>query len=248
MRTTIMTQTTSRSTSTRTSTRASCTCEHALRARSLRCTPLDVVSHAPHGSRCSSLTSSHPHTWASLLDLAFLPFYFDLTFTVLFHFSVLMHPEQHTELDTWSPCNTTWAPPRRGVTTPTTSPSPSQKQCLVVWWNLMNPQGNEWNLLYLKNMKITLQAKFSLRWAITNWFTNDSYASSNEDSGCKCAVNKEWKKLETIPANGNVKSKKGGYSGSTKRQKESPLCHIDGHMSPHECGVGTKITQVQRQS
>ena len=27
---------------------------------------------------------------------------------------------------TWTPCNTTCAPPRRGVTTPTTSPSPSQ--------------------------------------------------------------------------------------------------------------------------
>ena len=49
---TIMTQTTSTSTSTRTPTRASCTCEHALRARSF-VTPLDVVSHAPHGSRCS---------------------------------------------------------------------------------------------------------------------------------------------------------------------------------------------------
>ena len=34
------------------------------------------------------------------LDLTILPFYFDLTFTVLFHFSFLMHPEQHTELDT----------------------------------------------------------------------------------------------------------------------------------------------------
>ena len=40
-------------TMTRTPTRASCTtCEHALRARSLRLS-CDVVSHAPHGSRCS---------------------------------------------------------------------------------------------------------------------------------------------------------------------------------------------------
>ena len=46
-----------------------------------------------------SLTSSHLHTWASLLDLTFLPFYFDLTFPVLFHSSVLMHPEPHTDLD-----------------------------------------------------------------------------------------------------------------------------------------------------
>ena len=60
----------------------------------------------------------------------------------------------------------------------------------------------------------------------------------------KAAVDKEWKKLETVPAWNLEKSQeqKGGYSGSTKRQKESPLCFIDGHMSPQECGVGTQIT------
>ena len=30
---------------------------------------------------------------------------------------------------------------------------------------------------------------------------------------------------------------KGGHVGSTKREKESPLCHTDGLMSPQECGV-----------
>ena len=34
-----------------------------------------------------------------LLDLTFLPFYFDLTFPVFFHSSVLMHPELQTDLD-----------------------------------------------------------------------------------------------------------------------------------------------------
>ena len=52
------------------------------------------------GSRCSWV-SLHPHlhTGASLFDLTFLPFYFDLSFPVFFHSSVLMHPEQHTDLD-----------------------------------------------------------------------------------------------------------------------------------------------------
>ena len=48
------------------------------------------------------------------------------------------------------------------------------------------------------------------------------------------AVDKEWKKLETTPAwqpDKGIEQKKGGYSGSTKRQKESPLCCIDGHLS-----------------
>ena len=46
-------------------------------------------------------SSSHPHSHpcAFLFDLTFLPFYFDLSFTVFFHSSVLMHPEPHTDLD-----------------------------------------------------------------------------------------------------------------------------------------------------
>ena len=58
------------------------------------------MSDAPHWLKMFlSLTSSHLHTCAVLLDLAFLPFYFDLSFTVFFHSSVLMHPEPHTDLD-----------------------------------------------------------------------------------------------------------------------------------------------------
>ena len=65
----------------------------------------------------------------------------------------------------------------------------------------------------------------------------------------KAAVDKEWKKLETIPAwNLESQEQKGENSGSTKRQEESPLCFIDGHVSPQQCGVRTKITVVQRQS
>ena len=37
-------------------------------------------------------------------------------------------------------------------------------------------------------------------------------------------------------------------SGSTKREKESPPCHIDGHLSSQECGVGTKAPKIQRTS
>ena len=66
----------------------------------------------------------------------------------------------------------------------------------------------------------------------------------------KAKMDKEWKKLETIPGWNLEKSQeqKGGYSGSTKRQKESPLCKIDGQKSPQERGVGANITEVQRQS
>ena len=45
------------------------------------------------------LTSLHRHTCVVLLDLTFLLFYFDLSFPVFFHSSVLMHPEHYTDLD-----------------------------------------------------------------------------------------------------------------------------------------------------
>ena len=38
------------------------------------------------------------HVWFSLIFI-FLPFYFDLTFPVFFHSSVLMHPDLHTDVD-----------------------------------------------------------------------------------------------------------------------------------------------------
>ena len=47
---------------------------------------------------------------------------------------------------------------------------------------------------------------------------------------------------------GEIEEQEGGYSGSNKRRKESPLCYTDGHLSSQECGVGTKITKVRRQS
>ena len=65
----------------------------------------------------------------------------------------------------------------------------------------------------------------------------------------KAAADKEWKKLETMLAwDLENQEQKGGCSGSTKRQKESPLCYTDGLMSPQKCGVGTKITKIPRQS
>ena len=65
----------------------------------------------------------------------------------------------------------------------------------------------------------------------------------------KAAVDKESKKLEAIqPGSWKSQKWKGGYSGSAKRQEESPLCHIDGHRSSQECGIRTEISEVQRSS
>ena len=63
-----------------------------------------TLSHFDVGVTCTSwlqfwVPSYHPCTCASLLEFTSLTLYFDLSFTVLFHFSFLMHFEQHTELD-----------------------------------------------------------------------------------------------------------------------------------------------------
>ena len=50
------------------------------------------------------------------------------------------------------------------------------------------------------------------------------------------AVDKERKKTRDDSSMEFERSQeqKGGYSGSAKRQNESPLCFIDGHMSPQK--------------
>ena len=59
-----------------------------------------LMAHAPHWLKMFlGPTSLHRHTCVVLLDLAFLPSYFDLSFSVFFHSSVLMHPEHYTDLD-----------------------------------------------------------------------------------------------------------------------------------------------------
>ena len=52
------------------------------------------------------------------------------------------------------------------------------------------------------------------------------HAMKNPDA--KAVVDKEWKKLETVPAwqLDKVKKQEGGYPGGTDRQKQSPLCYI----------------------
>ena len=100
-----------------------------------------------------------------------------------------------------------------------------------------------------KIVKITLQEKDLLRCLFPVWYTGSSRCQKRWKFRVQKPLWKKWKKLETIPAwNLDSQEQKGGYSGSSKRQKESPLCYIDGHLSPQKRGVGTKITEVQRQS
>ena len=101
----------------------------ARRARSLRLSCPDVVSYTPHWLKLSlslhSIPSSHmcgslwPHLPPFLLQHVLLP----SSSTPLSWCTLSRTPTSTT----WTPCKTC-ATPQRGVTTPTTSPSPSQKE------------------------------------------------------------------------------------------------------------------------
>ena len=64
------------------------------------------------------------------------------------------------------------------------------------------------------------------------------------------ALDKEWKKLETIPPwdVSKVKSKKEVIKRGTEKQQQSSLYFIDRLMSFKEFGVGATIPEVQRKS
>ena len=94
--------------------------------------------------------------------------------------------------------------------------------------------------IYRKIKKITSQAKDIIRRHITIGCTSFSDASSD------AAVDKAWKKFETIPAwqLDKVKSKREVILETQRDKKESPHCYIDGHLSSEECRVRTQNSEV----
>ena len=73
-------------------------------------------------------------------------------------------------------------------------------------------------------------------------------ATSDEDSGCNGLRGQGMEKARDNSSMGLGKSQeqKGGYSGSAKRQNESPLCFSDGHMSPQKnAGLEPKLQKYK---
>ena len=66
----------------------------------------------------------------------------------------------------------------------------------------------------------------------------------------KAAVEKEWKKLEKIPAwqLTKVRNKKEVIEEAKKECKTVHFASFDGHLSSQEFGARTSISKVQRQS
>ena len=101
-------------------------------------------------------------------------------------------------------------------------PKDSKKRFMAEKWNLMNPQGKEWNL-YLQNTKTTLQAKDLLRCRITILCTNLFLCLKQWRFWMqKNALDKEWNKPETIPAwvfrGDTVKDDSGAFAVFTEQR------------------------------
>ena len=62
----------------------------------------------------------------------------------------------------------------------------------------------------------------------------------------KAAV-EEARKVASVDS-AKSKEQKRGHSGSRKREKESPLRYIDGHLSSQKFGVRTKVLEIRRTS
>ena len=58
-----------------------------------------VIPHWLKSFMCLHVISSACHDERFSLIFTYLPFYFNLSFPVFFHSSVLMHPDLHTDLD-----------------------------------------------------------------------------------------------------------------------------------------------------
>ena len=97
----------------------------------------------------------------------------------------------------------------------------------------MNPPGNDWNLPSPKIMKDHIAGKrICLDVSLQFGAQVQPDATSDDNSGCESHRGQGMEKARDDPsmAIGQSQEQEGGYSGSSKRQQESPLCHIDGHL------------------
>ena len=111
----------------------------------------------------------------------------------------------------------------------------SSKKCVITMWNLLNVRDNEQNLCSLKKTWRS-HCKWRMYFQYTLQCCAEIYsdATSDEDSGCqKLPLTRNGRSSRQFQ-HGFWKNQEqeGGYSGSTKRCKESPLCYTGGHMSP----------------
>ena len=90
--------------------------------------------------------------------------------------------------------------PRRWLRSRKLHPKKFPNILMVAKWNLMNPQGNEWSLLFSQNTKTHGMRRLYFDDPSQSGSQIYSYASSDENSGCEGSSGQGMEKLETIPS------------------------------------------------
>ena len=110
----------------------------------------------------------------------------------------------------------------------------SSKQCMSVLWNLSESTRQRVESLQSKNHEDHVAGSGFTSMSHYNLVHTNANDSSDENPGCESSSGQgiEEDRDNSSMGFGKSQEQEGGYSGSTKRQKESPLCYTDGHMSP----------------
>ena len=101
----------------------------------------------------------------------------------------------------------------------------------------MNPRDQERNCLNPHITKIILLAEDIRRWRVILWFSNLFQCHKQlKNPDAKAAMDKEWKKLETIPAwkLEKVQSKKEVVLEAQRDKNNVHFATLMGHMSPEK--------------
>ena len=124
-------------------------------------------------------------------------------------------------------------------------------QNLRVSWKPVNPQDCVWKNLYRYIMRTTLQERVTIHCSITIWYTNFiPMPQAMTIPAAKAAVDKEWEKLEKIPAWDLTKVRYKSEVIDKVRTKGIKVlfCLTDGHLSFEKCRIGDKAPKIQRTS
>ena len=117
---------------------------------------------------------------------------------------------------------------------------------LHVSWKPMNPQECEWKNLYRNIMRTISQEKGTTHYSSTIWHTGLFLCLKQWSyPPAKAAVDKEWEKLEKIPAwDTKIRNKSEVIDEARKEGRKV----IDGPLSFEECRTGDKAPKIKRSS
>ena len=101
----------------------------------------------------------------------------------------------------------------------------------------MNPQECVWEIRYRIIMKTILHEKVKIHYSTTIWFKFSPMPQAMKIPAAKAAVDKEWEKLEKIPAWDltKIRSKKDVTDEARTSGATVHFASFNGHLSSEKC-------------